>query len=343
MDSKDCKLIDEGSLPSEIMYGCRELKELGYDVDVYYSKPKYMFSNLIIKINNKFSTNIKEIRTLLTVRKYDVIVAKDRFSTTLTLACKIFNKKIVYIDSLFRVPRNTVNRFSHWLNLKLSDGVVVYSDMQIKIWSNEFKISVSKFRFIPYTIDYSFYTKNLLSQSSSEFYILSVGRDIARDYKTLFEAMNGLNVNLKIVSLKYLLEGISIEQPWLEIYEHIPYEKLFELYRNALFIVIPLKEWGVIYPSGIRGLLEAMALEKAVISSKSPVLEEYVGEDSGVVFVDPEDPTALRTKIIELLESETLRGNLEQAVAGIVRDRYNMNVFAKQLGDYLTELCSLNK
>ena len=232
--------------------------------------------------------------------------------------------------------KNRVNRLIYKMNILLSSGTVVYSNEQIDIWSNFFQISPHKFKLIPYAIDVPFYTAQTGIQRES--FILSVGRDIARDYRTLVDAVDGLGVNLKIVSLPYLFEGFYEENSWFELLQHIPYDELFQLYRDALFVVIPLKKWGVMYPSGIRALLEAMALGKHVVASDSPVLKEYAGPEESVCYVQPENVQELRNRIVELLAKKSQIPLYQSNIKEIVQRKYNMNVFARKFGDYLSEL-----
>lgn len=330
--------ITNGELPSDRMFGFIELKKYGYDIGFIDSKPRGFLKNILVKLNSRFGINIKELRTLRAVRKFDVIVVNDRFSTVLTLACRFFNKKIVYIDTLFYLPKNKYNKVLYKINLKLISGVVVYSKEQAKLWSKLYNIPIDKFVFIPYSIDVPFYKSDNSVKRTSRPFILSVGRDIARDYRTLVEAVDGLQVDLKVVSLPYLFKDVNCDHPWLEILEYISYEQLFQLYTEALFVVIPLKKWGIVYPAGIRGLTEAMALNKGVIVSYSPILEEYAGRGEGVLFFDAENASDLRKKILQLLHNKELLRELEKNVQGVVEEKYNMELFASKFGNYLTGL-----
>lgn len=134
------------------------------------------------------------------------------------------------------------------------------------------------------------------------------------------------------------MKNIDLNKDWIEFLEYIPYERLFQLYSESLFVVLPLKNWGALYPSGIRGLLEAKMFEKAVMASFSPVLKEYLSEDDGVLYVEPENVNGLRSKIISILEDPHARRELEKKGADVIRKNYNMDVFADAFGKYLSNL-----
>ncbi len=324
-----------GEIPSDSFYGLIELQKYGYEVSFSDSRYQGWLAQLTQFINNKTGFNLVNFKTLLNLCNNDVIVVKDRFSTLLTVACRVLNKKIVYVDALFLVPRNKIRKLIYKLNLMLSDGIVVFSKKQKELWSELFNIPPDRFKVIPYAIDVSFYKPLDDNKNKYEPFVLSVGRDQARDYKTLVDAMRGLGVKLKIVSLPYLLKDVDLSNPSLALLEYIPYEELFELYAKAILVVIPLKKWGLVYPSGIRGLLEAKAFCKNVIASHSPILEEYLNKDDGVYYVDPEDVSGLRKKIVNLLENPKGRGSNEAMGREMVEKNYNLVEFATSFGDYI--------
>jgi glycosyltransferase involved in cell wall biosynthesis len=332
--------IELGVLPSDTMYGYFELKKLGFDVNLAYTNnDDYLYS--IRKLIQKFSNiDIKNIRFLFYIAKYDLIIVKDNFSTLMTIFCKILNKKIVYIDSLFTIPNSKINKYLYRFNLSKSNGTIVYSIFQKNSWSDIFKVSKNKFYYIPYSIDCSFYNLKSYNCKVDDPYILAVGRDMARDFSTLVEAMDGLNIKLKIVSLLYLFKGVNTNHHWLEILEYVSYEELFKLYRGALFVVIPLKKWGIFYPSGIRVMLEAMAFGKTIIASRSPVLQEYADKEKGVFYVDPENKVALRDKILELCCDKNTFRDINHSAIKTVKEKYCMDNFVSELIKYLNSICS---
>jgi glycosyltransferase involved in cell wall biosynthesis len=330
--------IELGALPSDTMYGYFELKKMGFDVNLAYVNNDgyfYKFQELIRKILN---IDLKNFKYLFYIKNYDLIIIKDEFSTLITIFSKILNKKIIYIDSLLKVPNSKIKRCIYKLNLSLSDGTIVYSKTQKIELAKKFKVSENKFIYIPYSIDCSFYKLNNDNREVDGPYILAVGRDMARDFSTLVEAMDGLNINLKVVSLQYLFEGVNTEHHWLEILEYVSYEKLFRLYRDALFVVIPLKKWGIFYPSGIRAMLEAMTFGKTIVASRSPVLQEYANREEGVIYVEPENTLALRNKILELCQDEGVLRDLKNSGVKTVNEKYCIDIYVSELINFF---CSI--
>lgn len=333
---KELQSVMAGTAPSDRMYGLIELQRRGHEVSLTDSRFQGVFAKLVTWLKKIYNVNLIDYGSLRMLRAYDVIVVKDDFSTLLTIACRVFRKKIVYVDALFDIPKKVLLQKICKLNIKLSDGIVVYSKRQIEQWSHLLNIPSTRFKALPYTIDVPFYRYSYHKEKITEPYILSVGRDLGRDFKTLVEAMEGLGLRLKIVTLPYLLRGVYLNQPWLEILQNVTYERLFQLYAEALFVVIPLKK-GVMYPSGIRSLLEAMALGKSIISTYSPVLEEYAKNGEGVLYVEPENCIELRNKIEDLGKDPDYCVRVGKKGQERVQ-KYNMDVYTNAFEDYLTVL-----
>ena len=88
-------------------------------------------------------------------------------------------------------------------------------------------------------MDVDFYKRGAIGTPPAEpSYILSFGRDLGRDYRILVEAMDGLGRDLKIVTLPYLLEGVDVEKPWIQVQQRVTYTELFSLYAGARAVVV---------------------------------------------------------------------------------------------------------
>jgi len=333
-DEKLQKILD-GEIPSNHLCGYVELKKLGYDISFMDTRPKGPLRAVTKFFNDRFGFNLKDMQTLLQLNSYDVIVVKGSFSTALTLACKFFNKKIVYLDTILRHPKNLLRKFIYSLNLRLASGTIMYSEHQMNLCAELFNVPKTCFKLIPFAIDMPFFKKRENSRLRQNPFILSVGQDLARDYKTLVEAVKDIHVDLKLVTLPYLLNGLDINRSQIEILNKLSYDELFQLYADALFVVIPLKCWGTEYSSGTTSLLEAKALGKAVVATRSNPMMEYLDQGEGVVYVDPEDSVSLREAMINMMTLESERMSLEEAGMEKVRERFDMKVFAVEFGMYL--------
>jgi glycosyltransferase involved in cell wall biosynthesis len=329
--------VVNGQAPSDRMYGLIELRKFGHIVEYSDKRFQGMFGKLVTWLRRNVGINICDLRTLLSMKFYDVIVAKDEVSTLITLTCRLFGKKIIYMDALFDLPRRKWKRVIYKINLKYADGIVAYSKEQIKTWAKQFTSISPRFEIMPYTIDVQFYRTTPCHGKKGQPYILSIGRDVGRDFKTLVESMDGLGLGLKIVTLPYMLKNVNISHSWIDVLANLPYKDLFDLYAEAALVVIPLKK-GVVYPSGIRGLLETMALGKAAICSYSPILEEYAREGEGVKYVEAENRPELKKKINELIIQPKKLIEIGERGRQIVAKNNDTKNFSDAFENYLRRL-----
>jgi glycosyltransferase involved in cell wall biosynthesis len=210
--------------------------------------------------------------------------------------------------------------------------------MEARDWATQLGVAEDHFTVVRYGMDVEFYQRGVTAAPpSGPSYILAFGRDLGRDYELLAEAMDGLGCDLKIVTLPYLLEGVDVAQPWIQVRQRVSYPELFSLYAGARAVVVPLKP-GVSYPSGLRAMLEGMLLERPVVVTRTPILEEYASDDE-VHFVRPGDVSDLRETIERVLGAEwsSLSPQLERARRRVT-EQYNLSRFGESLGSTLRSM-----
>ena len=199
-----------------------------------------------------------------------------------------------------------------------------------------------KIFFHPIGIDADFFIKScrldnpIQRNIGIDDYIVSVGRDLGRDYKTLFEAVRDLPIKVKVATKKEAILGLTIPNN-VEINYDIPYEEMLSIYQNALFAIVPLRE--VADPkgsdtSGQYGFLEPMACGKAVIATDKDTVRDYIENDTDGILVPHKNPSALRTAIKNLLENPKRATKL-----GVVAQRKVVQKFtSRQFAEYLASV-----
>lgn len=283
-----------------------ELKNLGYSVhacDAFHDGKLTKFYQFLKSLKLKWLP----IVSVLKIIKCDVLVIKDDFYTLAALVARIFGKKVIYKDSIFMLPRSKYRRFQASINLMLAHQIVAYSKAQIELWVNKYPQYKNKFEFIFYPIDIAFYSRGAITGVPRENSIISVGRDVGRDNETLVKACSSADVSLELITLPYLLSDKIKGQAGVKIHQYLPYETLFDIYSKSICSVVPLKK-NIIYPSGIRAIMEAVALGVPVISARTPVLLEYFSESAEILYYDAEDHQDLSKQINEL-KSVSLKSN----------------------------------
>ncbi len=320
--------VQSGAAPTERMYGVIELRKNGYQVDICDARFQGLFGKLRTRLR-RFGIFLLDWRTLREIARHDVLIVKDDFALFTTLIAKLLGKRVIYLDSMFSLPRRSWRRAVTKLNLVSADQVIAYSRRQIDLWRKDLAATRAPFTFLPYTVDVGFY-KPVPPRPDTERYVLSVGRDLGRDFTTLVEALRGTGLRLKLVTLPYLLPQGASSEPFIDIKERVSYAELFELYANATVVVVPLTQ-SLLYPSGIRAVLEGALLEKAVISTYTPVLEEYMTHDEEIVYVKPRSVEELREAITSLVNDDERRTRIERNAKRRALREFGMENFARGL------------
>ena len=330
----EIKMILQGELPTDRLYGFIELRKSGWNVDYCDER----ISNFTYKIRRYI--NWINIKTILKASNYDVWLVKGELSLILTILAFCMKKKIVYIDSLFQVPKNRLRLLILYINVILAPRIILFSQYQANFWATTFKININKFIATPYTIDIEFYKKGICSaiadNTTNKPYVLAAGRDLGRDFATLIAATEKANVDLKLVTLPYLLPKSKLNNN-IEVFERISYTELFQLYRNASVIVIPIKK-NIYYPSGIRAVLEGMATGIPVICSNTPILSEHIPKESlTVTYFECEDSDSLARHISELIDNTKLQQIQSANASSFVERYFSMDVFVNTLANAISE------
>ncbi len=324
--------IRTGEMPKERLYGAIELQARGWQVDFADRR----FSGSAARMRERMGwlgINFIDLKTLRSLRQYNCVVAKDGFSTMLSVAAKLARVPIVYLDAMFALPERWRRRWPARINLAVADRVICYSKTQAGIWAQSFGLPEQRFEVLPYCIDLDFYRQRR-RDAPLERRILAVGRDLGRDFLTLARAVRDTDLTLTLVTLPYLLSDEIRRQSNVEILERIPYDKLFDLYARCSCVVVPL-EGGVTYPSGIRAVMESLALGKSTVATESPVLREYFGESSGICYVPADDPEALRREL-ESIVGDTHRRERMESLAWPVISSFDLETFVDPLEALLT-------
>ena len=131
---------------------------------------------------------------------------------------------------------------------------------------------------------------------ATEPYVLTVGKDLARDLRTFADAVRGLDVHVELVAHPRNLAGVALP-PNARVRSFIPAVELRELYAGAACVVVPQQRDEYPYGSdggGLTALCEAMAMGKPIVATERAILQDYLDSDE---LVPPHDPAALRGAI----------------------------------------------
>lgn len=167
--------------------------------------------------------------------------------------------------------------------------------------------------------------------------VLAVGKDLARDYGTLFTAVEPLGVETVVVAHPRNLEGARPPKN-ATLSGRLSFGQLRDAYSSAGCVVLPQR--GDTYPFGSEGggltaLLEAMAMGRPIVASDRAILHDYVTDGVEALLVPPEDPEALRAAVERVLADPELGQALGAAARRRVERSHTSRGFAGELAPVL--------
>lgn len=223
--------------------------------------------------------------------RYDAIfVDRETTGGILAALCRLRRKRprLVMIGHLLTSPRKRL--LFRLLGIgRAVDCVVVHSSTQQHVAIAEIGLHPNQVALVPYQTDERFWRPQRITPKRQ---ICSAGLEY-RDYATLIEAVRGLDVDVVIAAASHWSKHYTrlAEQPLPPNVRvvSLDYLALRRLYAESLFVVVPLHD--VENQAGITTILEAMAMEKAVVASHTRGQTDVVRDRRRLSRTDPERRT----------------------------------------------------
>jgi len=167
---------------------------------------------------------------------------------------------------------------------------------------------------------------------SGEPYVLTVGKDLARDLRTFAEAVAAIDAPVEIVAHPRNLADLVVPAN-ARVRSFVSAPELRDLYAGAACVVVAQQPDGYPYGSeggGLTTICEAMAMAKPVVATDRAILHDYLEDDE---LVPPGDPAALRAAIERVLaDKPNERGPRSR---GRAEQRHSTRHFAEKLAPIL--------
>jgi glycosyltransferase involved in cell wall biosynthesis len=217
-----------------------------------------------------------------------------------------------------------------------------YSTWQKRFIEERWTVPPERVQFTPFMVDAGFFSPQRAvgdgyqNPDPRRPVICAVGLEY-RDYPTLIQAVR--NLDLQVV--------IAAASPWskrsdttagqeipanVTVRRFTQYE-LRDLYAASRFVVLPL--YNVNFQAGVTAILEGMAMEKAIICSRTPGQTDVVIENETGLYVPPGDPQALRSAIVRLLENPALAERFGKRGRQVVLDQMSLDCYTARLAKFI--------
>jgi glycosyltransferase involved in cell wall biosynthesis len=331
--------------PKEFMYGMYELKKKNIYIVDYLLEPRERGNLKRLLLWSFEQPFVKLVKLGIPFgiywfhkKKYEnidtIVCINDAISFSI-LFWKIFGFIDSRVITLFQSLSERHNKFFKnnnfiiWIIKKLlgsSDKILVLSSSAKYELSKVFKIPLENIEVFYFGADLS-YWKYKEFRFEERGYILAVGNDMNRDYKTLCKVVSGKYKTIIVTTNKISCKGVEIKSG-------ITNDELLELYHGARIIITPSIKL-LTESSGLSTTVQAMACGTPVLVSDSPAMRELFKEDEEIFYFEPEKSENLEKKLNELWGNNLLLERVSKNGRAIIENKFNSINMAKQLDEII--------
>jgi glycosyltransferase involved in cell wall biosynthesis len=207
------------------------------------------------------------------------------------------------------------------------DELIFFSDNQTDILASALHLPRTRLRSIPFGVDDEYFEP---SGTTEEGYVAAIGRDLGRDWSTLFDAVRDTDIRVKVACRPHTLDGLDVP-PNVELLGYIDRDRYRDVLAGATVVAVTTK--ALRYPTGQSVTLEAMALGKCCVVTDTEPMREYVRDEVDGLLVGPHDAPALRATLTRALHDEELRRRLGHNARAQVEAEFNARLMWQRIGD----------
>lgn len=274
-------------------------------------------------------------------RRYQVVLTDgEQVGLPLAVLFRIFGQsrvKHLMVVHVLSAPKKVLLHRLFALGRHI-DRYLTYASSQSGFLTDQLGVAPERVTQIPFMVDTDFFRPSSGAACLDRPTICAVGLE-CRDYPTLLDAVTGLDVRVVIAAAS----------PWskrsdstsgralpanVEVCK-LDFVQLRDLYARSAFVVMPLED--VAFQAGVTSLLEAMAMGKAVICSRTRGQTDVVVEAETGTYVAPGEPNALRLAIQGLLQRPDIVEDMGRAARRHAVARYELSAYVDRLADVVNE------
>ena len=267
-------------------------------------------------------------------KKYDVIFTNgENVALPLALLLKLCRRRPGHVTIGHRPSAGKKRPFYTRLGAhRQMDTVFVYAQAQRDFAERTLGIPADKLSLIPFHADQRFYRPRP-ADIVREDQVCAAGLEW-RDYPTLIEAAAGLpSLSVKLAAAspwsKHTDETRDRTLPPNVDARRYEYGALRDLYAESAFVVVPLYEND--FQAGVTAILEAMAMERAVIVTRTTGQTDVIVDGENGLTVPAGDAAAWREAITRLRTDDELRTRLARTGRRWVEQHATLDLWTQRL------------
>jgi glycosyltransferase involved in cell wall biosynthesis len=270
--------------------------------------------------------------------RYDAIFTNaENVALPLALLFKTVAKRPRHVTIAHRISAQKKRVFYRWLRVhQQMDSIFVYSATQLDFARKELGISSSRLKLIHFHVDHRFYRPQIARVRDNQ--ICAAGLEW-RDYPTLIDAVSDHpELTVKLAAASPWSRGVN-ETEERSLPAHVDarrydYHALRDLYSESSIVVVPLYDND--FQAGITTILEAMAMGKPVVVTRTMGQRDVIQDGSNGLYVTPSDPEEWKRVIQRLRRDPTLRNRLGQRARRWIEENATLDVWVEKVAGALS-------
>jgi glycosyltransferase involved in cell wall biosynthesis len=324
--------IERGEGPDSSLHGALYLGEHGIDVDFH---DPLLTRRPLPGLAARAAWNLRELTLPLELGRTDVVFTP--LAAALPLAAKARRLPVVVINfglNLIWRRASQARRVLLRRSLRAAARVICLGASQRDELVEAADLDPARVLNLPIPVDDRFFAPR---PHDGEPLVLTVGKDLARDYRTFLFAIGGLDVDARVIAHVRNVEGLEVPAN-ARLSGGVSFVELRELYARAACVVLPQRSDVYAYGSeggGLTALLEAMAMGRPIVASDRAILRDYVDDGVEALLVPPEDATVLREAVERVLGDDELARSLGAAARARIERSHTSRDFAARLAPVL--------
>ena len=325
--------VSAGDAPDSTLLGQNHLGALGIDAEIH--EPL-----LTRRGAGRVSWNLRELTLPWELRRVDAVFTPlaNLFPLAARLRPRLPVVVVNYGLNTTWERSSGARRLLLGASLRSAAAVVCLGESQRQRTIEQAGLASARAHTVLLGIDPQYFSPREHAAPVREPYVLAVGKDLARDYRTLAEAVRPLGVRTEIAAFERNVAGTALP-PHVRA-RAVPVAELRELYVGAACVVVPQFRDGYPYGSeggGLTSVLETFAMARPLVASDRAILHDYLTDGENALVVPPEEPEALRHAIERVLGDATLAGRLGAAGRARVESGLTTRHFAEGIAPILRE------
>jgi glycosyltransferase involved in cell wall biosynthesis len=270
--------------------------------------------------------------------EYDAIVTwSERVTLALMTVQSLSGRGKPHVPMMYWFSRPSVRPFMRAFAKSLP-GIVTWSSVQRRYAIDRLGIAPERLYLVKHFVDQLFWSPR---KDARELDVVASAGAEMRDYPTLLEAMRGTELRCHIATDHVRVDrfGFARRVSATEYAKRaggnvaigrLSPTELRDLYARSRFVVVPVRRSDT--DNGVTVILEAMAMGKPVICSRTEGQVDVIQEGVTGLFVPVGDPVALRKAMLSLWNEPERAAAMGRAGRAYIEKHHTLEKFS---GDVL--------